>query len=335
MVMDVLKNMSFLLSNTADARHVLALSRKLNTWGFGRVWLPENCGLEAFALGGAIAASTELEVGTSIVPVYSRTPALLAMGAATISRLGNGRPMHLGIGAGGQVTVERWHGVPFEKTVTTVADTIAILREALSGEKTAYSGEALRSHGFRLMQGPPYGTRIHVGGMGPRMQALAAQTADGLIVTWLSPRVLRDFATGFRAAVDAAQRPAGSVELIARAYVVVCDDPATARESVRKELVEYLISPPYGRYFTSVGFGAEVERARAGFEARDRQRAVAAVSDALLDEVLIYGEDSSDVAEPLRQYFEAGADHLMIQPVPVERFGDPDRTIDAVGEVFA
>ena len=99
-------------------------------------------------------------------------------------------------------------------------------------------------------------------------------------------------------------------------------------------MVEYLISPPYGRYFTSVGFGAEVEAARAGFEARDRQRAVAAVSDALLDEVLIYGKDAADIAEPLHQYFEAGTDHLMIQPVPVERAGDPDRTIDAVGEAF-
>ena len=242
--------------------------------------------------------------------------------------------MHLGIGAGGQVSVERWHGVPFEKTVTTVADTVAILRQALGGEKTDYSGESLRSHGFRLTDGPPHSSRIHIGGMGPRMQALAARVADGLIVTWLSPRVLQEFAMKFRESVDEAKRPAGSVELIARAYVVVCDDPAAAREQVRRELVEYLISPPYGRYFASVGFGAEVEGARAGFEARDRQRAVAAVSDALLDEVLIYGKDAADIAAPLRRYFEAGADHLMIQPVPIERSGDPDRTIDAVGEAF-
>lgn len=331
----MLERTSFLLSNSPNARHVLAMGHRLDRWGFGRVWLPENCVLDAFSIGGAIAASTDLEVGTAIVPVYSRTPAVLAMGAATISRLGNGRPMHLGIGAGGQVTVERWHGVPFEKTITTVADTVAILRQALNGEKTDYSGESRHSNGFRLTEGPPYSARIHVGGMGSRMQALAAEVADGLIVTWLSPRVLRGFADSFRMSVDAANRPAGSVELIARAYAVVCDDPAAAREAVRRELVEYLISPPYGRYFTSVGFGAEVEGARAGFEARDRQRAVAAVSDALVDEVLIYGKDAADIAEPLRQYFEAGADHLMIQPVPVERFGDPDRTIDAVGEAFS
>ena len=331
----MLEKTSFLLSNSPDARQVLAMAHRLDRWGFGRVWLPENCVLDAFSIGGAIAASTDLEVGTAIVPVYSRTPAVLAMSAATISRLGNGRPMHLGIGAGGQVTVERWHGVPFANTITTVADTVAILRQALGGEKTDYAGETRQSHGFRLTDGPPHGFRIHVGGMGPRMQALAAQVADGLIVTWLSPRVVRDFAQTFRESVSAANRPAGSVELIARAYVVVCDDPAAAREAVRRELVEYLISPPYGRYFTSVGFGAEVEAARAGFEARDRQRAVAAVSDALLDEVLIYGKDASDIAEPLHQYFEAGADHLMVQPVPVERSGDPDRTIDAVGEAFS
>jgi probable F420-dependent oxidoreductase len=332
--MNMLENTSFLLSNTPDARYVLAAAQRLNRLGFRRVWLPENCVLDAFSIGGAIAAGTDLEVGTAIVPVYSRTPAVLAMGVATISRLGNGRPVHLGIGAGGQVAVERWHGVAFDRTVTTVADTIAILRQALRGEKTDYAGATRQSRGFRLMDGPAYNSRIHVGGMGPRMQALAAEVADGLIVTWLSARVLRTFAESFRESVAAANRPPGSVELIARAYVAVCDDPGAAREAVRRELVEYLISPPYGRYFTSVGFGAEVEGARAGFAARDRQRAVAAVSDALLDEVLICGKDAADVAGPLRRYFEAGADHLIVQPVPFERSGDPDRTIDAVAEAL-
>ena len=330
----MLDRTSILLSNIPDARHVVALAQRMDELGYRRVWLSENCVLDAPSLGGAIAATTALEIGTAIVPVYSRSPALLAMTAATLSRLADGRPMHLGIGAGGQVTVEQWHGVPFEKTVTTVEETVAILRQALAGEKTDFTGTTRRSAGFCLADGPPYSARVHVGGMGPNMQALAARVADGLIVTWLSPRIVTGFAKGFGEAVRAAGRDPADVELIARAYICVCDDPEAAREAVRRELVEYIVSRPYGNYFASVGFDDEVAAVRAGFEARDRARAVAGVSDRLLDEVLICGRSASDITRPLRAYFDEGADHVMVQPVPRERSGDPARTIEAVAEAL-
>ena len=98
----MLDRTSILLSNIPDARHVVALARRMDELGYRRVWLSENCVLDAPSLGGAIAATTALEVGTAIVPVYSRSPALLAMTAATLSRLAEGRPMHLGIGAVGR-----------------------------------------------------------------------------------------------------------------------------------------------------------------------------------------------------------------------------------------
>jgi len=331
----MLDHTSVLLSNMADARLIVELAQRMDKLGYARVWLAENRVLDAPSLGGAIAATTGLEVGTAIMPVYSRTPAVLAMTAATISRLGGGRPMHLGIGAGGQVTIERWHGIPFEHSVATVADTIAILRQALAGERTDVDGTTRRSHGFSLAEGPAYAARIHVGGMGPRMLELAAAAADGLIVTWLSPRILTDFKRRFSESVVAAGRAPDDVDLIARAYVCVCDEPDRAREAVRRELVEYLVSPPYGKYFASVGFADEVAAVRAGFEARDRDRAVAGVSDALLDEVLICGRRPEDIADSLRAYFTAGANHLMVQPVPPERDGDPQQTIDAVAAALS
>jgi probable F420-dependent oxidoreductase len=330
----VLARTSLLLSNIPDAREVLTLARHIGTLGFGRVWLSENNVLDAASLAGAIAAQTELEVGTAIVPVYSRTPALLAMTAATVSRIGGGRPFHLGIGAGGKVTVERWHGVPFTQTVQTVEDTLEIVRQALGGMRTGYDGAGRRSSGFRIVDGPPFSARLYVGGMGPGMQQLAARKADGLIVTWLSPRITAGLRRDLDTAARAAGRDPAAVELVARAYVGVCDDPAAAREAVRKEMVEYLVSPPYGRYFSAVGFSAEVSAVCAAFAARDRAGAVAAVSDRLLDEMLIVGRDAADIAAPLRAYFESGADHLLIQPVPDHRHGDPARTIDAVAQAL-
>lgn len=331
----MLARTSLLLSNMPDAREVLALARHIGTLGFGRVWLSENNVLDAVSLAGAIAAQTSLEVGTAIVPVYSRTPALLAMTAATVSRIGGGRTFHLGIGAGGKVTVERWHGVPFTQTVQTVEDTLDIVRQALAGARTDHDGASRRSRGFRVLDGPPFAARVYVGGMGPGMQQLAARKADGLIVTWVSPRITAGLRRDLDAAVGAAGRDPAAVELVARAYVGVCDDPAAAREAVRREMVEYLVSPPYGRYFSAAGFGAEVAAVSAAFAARDRAGAVAAVSDRLLDEMLIVGREPADIADRLRAYFASGADHLLIQPVPEQRHGDPGRTIDAVAKVLA
>jgi len=326
---------SLLLANMPDPRSVLALARHAEGAGFRRVWLSENNVLDAASLAGAIAATTTLELGTAIVPVFSRSPALLAMTAATISRLGGGRPFHLGIGAGGKVTVDRWHGVPFTETVRTVEDTLAIARQALSGERTDYAGASRHSDGFRIASGPAYSARIYIGGMGPAMQNLAARKADGLILTWLSPRIAADMRPGLDELTRAAGRDPAEVELIARVYVAVCDDPAAAREAVRKELVEYLISRPYGRYFAAAGFASEVEAVTTAFAARDRGRAVAAVSDRLLDEMLVCGRDAAAIAAPLRAFLDSGADHLLIQPVPEERHGYPARTIDAVAEAVA
>ena len=331
----MLSSTSILMSNIADARSVVDMAKYMAGRGYRRVWLAENNILDAVSVAGAIVTVTDLEVGTAIVPAFSRSPVLLGMTAATLSRLGGGRPVHLGIGAGGQIAIERWHGVPFEKTVDTVGDTIAILRQVLAGERTDLTGTARRSSGFRLAGQPSYAARIYVGGMGPRMQALAARAADGLILTWLSPRIIEVLARDFGSAVVAADRDRTDVDLVARAYVCVCDDPDAAREHVRRELVEYLLSPPYARYFASVGFADDVAAVRAGYEARDRARSVAGVSDALLDEVLICGRDAADITEPLRAYFDAGADQVMVQPVPAERAGDPARTIAAVADAMS
>ena len=330
-----LSNVSILLSNTPDARVVVDLACMAERAGFPRVWLAETGGIEAGAIGGAIAATTKLEIGTAVVPIYSRTPALLSMMASNWAQLGDGRTVNLGIGAGGQVLVERWHGVPFKKPATTLRETLLILRQALAGERTDVHGAMRTSDGFVLQTGPAPTVRLFVGGMGPVMTDLAAELADGLIVTWLSPRVLRGFRASFSKAVVGHGRSPSEVRLVARAYVAVAPDPERVREHVRKELVEYLVSPPYGRYFRSVGFGDEVDAVTAAFSARDRQGAVAAVSDRLLDEVLVVGVSADDIRERLQDYLDAGCDELMIQPVPEARGGDARRTIEAVAKALA
>lgn len=333
--MSALASTSVLLSNYSSAAELVELARHVESCGYTRVWLAETGGLEVGALGGVIASTTGLEVGTAIVPVYSRSPALLSMMAGTWSQLGGNRPVHLGIGAGGQVIVERWHGVPFDKPGTTTRETIQILRQALAGQRTEFDGRTRRTNGFRLQTGPAPEVKIYVGGMGPAMVDLAAELADGLIVTWLSPRVLKQFVQDFGRSVERHGRDPRSVRLVSRAYVAVTDTVDLARQEVRKELVEYLVSPPYAKYFRSVGFESEVEEVGAAFSARDRQGAVAAVSDRLLDEILIAGTTAEEIADRVRAYHTAGAQDVVVQPVTAARGGNPRRTIAAVAQAMA
>lgn len=323
---------SILLANIPDVDVLMPLATAVESAGFQRVWIAETNGLEAASIGAVLAATTTLEVGTSIVPVYTRTAPLLAMMASTWSRLAGGRTVHIGIGAGGRAIVERWHGCAFTQPVRAVSDTISIMRAALSGRPTEHDGEVFSSDGFRLAGDRPVDVKIYVGGMGPLMQRLAATEADGLIATWISPRVV----AGFRGAMDGVTgncAPTCRSLLAARAYVAVVDDMEAVKSAVRSELTEYILSPPYANYFISIGFESEVEDVRAAFALGDRSKSARAVSDRMLDEMLIVGRNADDVAERIDSYVASGADDVIIQPVPGSRGGDPLRTINAVAQV--
>lgn len=303
--------------------------------GLTRAWVAETRGPDALLTAGLIAREHPLEVGTAIVPVHNRSPAILAMAVADIVRLGGGRTVHLGLGAGGKVLVEQWHGIPFERSLARVRDAIAVIRQATAGERTNVDGDGWSSHKFSLLDPPSSAgdVRIYIGGMGPKMQALAAEVADGLIVTWLSARILRDRAAAINADVRAFGRPDDEFKLVARAYAAVTDQPAVVRASVRQELVEYVLSPPYAAYFRSVGFDAEVKGVKAAFAVGDREASRASISDDLLDEILIAGP-ADEVVERLREFAITGADDVMVQPVGVGRGGDPIATIRALGELW-
>lgn len=318
-----------------DADEALDLATLIESSGYRRVWLPEAGGLEAASIGAVVAKNTSLEVGTAILSVFSRTPAMLSMMAATWSDLGGeGKTVHLGIGAGGQYIVEHWHGQDFDKPFAATRDTLRILRQALNGEKTSYVGTARHSEGFKLRSDYSQSIKIYVGGLGPSMMSLAAEEADGLIVTWLSPRILSSLRIRFDELVRNAGRKLEDERLIARVYVAVTDSIEFAREEVRKELVEYLVSPPYARYFRSVGFEEEVEAVTSNFVSRNRTQAVASISDSLLDEVFVGGRTGDEVVERLNDFLDAGADEVLIQPIALSRGGNPSRTIQEIASIL-
>ena len=112
-----------------SARECVELARRAEEdWGYDAIWLAETSGPDSFSLAGAVAAVTSrIQFGTAIVPVYNRSPAVLAMSAASLADLSGGRFV-LGLGSSSHAIIEGWNGIPFELPLTRVRESVAVIR---------------------------------------------------------------------------------------------------------------------------------------------------------------------------------------------------------------
>jgi probable F420-dependent oxidoreductase len=316
----------------ADVRAVAGVAEAA---GARRLWLADTAGPELGATAGALgatasalAATTGLELGFAVASVFTRTPAVLAMSTSTIAQI-SGRPFHLGIATGGQAIVERWNGLDYRQTVERTRDAIAILRSSFAGERTDRAGDVLSSHGFALDRPPGAPVAVYVGALGERVTALACAAADGMILSWSSPRILRGAVASARVAVAGLGRDPESFPVVGRMYACLTDDPEAVRERVRRELFSYLVSPPYARFFRRHGFAIEVESANRALKAGDRAASLRAVSDVMLDELLHAGSPA-EIRRRAEEHWAAGIDDLMLQPVATGDVADAAATVRAV-----
>jgi len=135
--------------------------------GYTDVFSSEVGSADAFSPLAALAGKTEhVRLGTALVPVFTRPPALLAMTAASLQALSGGRFV-LGSGASTRDIVERWMGLGFDRPVERVRDYVDALRRILAGDKVSFQGGTVQVHGFRRQAEPVPPVPIHVGALGP------------------------------------------------------------------------------------------------------------------------------------------------------------------------
>jgi probable F420-dependent oxidoreductase len=275
--------------------------------GYRQAWLAEVAGPDAFVLAGVIARRTErMECGVAVVPAYTRTPAGLAMAAASVSQLMGGRPFRLGIGASSELIVEQWHGVPFTKPLARVRDTVLAVREALAG-RGDYVGATLTMSRFRLATVPSGPVPIFVGALRPGMLGLAGEVGDGVCLNLMPPRVvIRQLAEVHRGAGAAGRDLPADFGVMARLQTVVTDDPAGVREMLRTQFLgPYLAQPVYNRFLGWMGYEEEARAIAAGWAARDRASVSAAINDGLIDDLVIVG-DVKHVRNRLDEFAASG-----------------------------
>lgn len=300
-------------------RELIECVRAADACGYDSFWVPEAWEREAFTLLTELALRTErIQLGTGIINVFSRSPALIAMSAATLDDISGGR-FRLGLGTSGARVVEDFHGVKFTKPLTRLRETIQIIRLLLAGERSDFSGECFELRRFKLGFRPVRSEiPIYIAALTEKSLRQVGELADGWLPTHWPRARLQEGMSEIRAGAENVGRDAGRIEISPFVNVVVSDDPARARNQARLPLAYYVggMGDYYHASLSRLGFGGEADRVRELWQAGRRKDAMAAFTDGMVDSIAICGPVEECRAR-LDEMYGLGAT-LPLIPIPAE-----------------
>jgi probable F420-dependent oxidoreductase len=294
---------------TLGAATTIATAQLAARLGYESLWVAEANGSEAFSLLGAVSvAAPALGLGTGVLALQLRTPPLAAMAAATLQQLAPDRDVFLGVGISSPAVAGRWHGATYtEHPLAQVREYVALVRECLSGETVSFDGDFYHVSRFRLgLRGGERTPRIVIGALNARMLKLAGEVADGVLLNYLPASLVPWSVEQIRAG--------GPARVHAYVHVGVTDRDRYA-DAARRDLFSYAVVDAYAASFARAGYGDAVADVRGHHEARERDAAIAAVSDAWVDGVQIMG-DARHVQRAVQAYVAGGVESPIVFPLP-------------------
>jgi F420-dependent oxidoreductase-like protein len=297
--------------------------------GFDSVWTAEAYGSDAVTPAAWIAARTErIHVGTAIMQIAGRTPALTAMTAMTLDAL-SGRRFRLGLGVSGPQVVEGWHGQAFRRPLAKTREYVEVVRTILRREKPLefrgehfqipYAGADATGFGkpLRSILHGRADLPIYLAAIGPKNVALAGEIADGWIPTLFAPRHMKMFRgwleEGFRVRGSAPAR----FDIMPSVGVVVGDDVNACRARLKSRLALYVGGMGarqknfYNELIQRYGYEGPARTIQDLYLGGRKAEAEAAVPDALVDDVALCGPRER-IRERLAEWKAAGVTTLMV-----------------------
>jgi probable F420-dependent oxidoreductase len=280
--------------------------RRAEAAGYTDLWSGETNGPDGFTPLALAAAWTEnARLGTGIVGVMTRGPALLAQQAAALADASDGR-FALGIGASSDRIVAGWNAMDFSKPLSHVSESIDFLRTALAGERT--------DTGFKLEQAPPERVPIVIAALRGKMLELAVEKADGAFTNYLPLGGLPKVAKQLAGAPD-------GFELLCR-FFCIPGPREQAEPLARFMFASYVSVPVYAEFFRWLGYGEQIAEMCEAWDARDREQAIAAAPWELIEDTFIFGTPEQ-MRERLDAYVEGGVTLPVLLPIaPPEKIGD-------------
>jgi len=312
--------------------------------GVTSLWVPEVWGYDALTGLAYLAAKTSsIQLGTFVVQLGSRSPAMLATSALSLQALSGGRFL-LGIGTSGPRVMEGWHGVRFRKPVQTTRETIEIVRTVSRGERLEHAGEVYplplpdsRGAALRPMVRPDH-VPVYVAAMGPQNLRLTGELADGWLGNAFIPEAAEVFFAPLREGAQQAGRTLDQLDLVAPVAVEFHDDQAAADAAARRHADGYAFTIGamgtgsknfYNDAFTRLGYGTEVETVAGLWQAGKQDEARSAVPLDLGRLTNLLGTPDA-IADRVSHYRAAGITTLL-----AKLEGDPEQQLDTLQRLVA
>ncbi|MDE2281594.1 MAG: LLM class F420-dependent oxidoreductase [Actinomycetales bacterium] len=305
--------------------------------GLDLVWVAEAYGFDSPSLMGYLAALTErVEIGAAILPIYTRTPTLIAMTAAGIDALSDGR-FHLGLGASGPQVIEGFHGVPYTDPLGRTREIVSICRDVWRREAPL---EHQGKH-YRMPLAPELGTGlgkplkiiahpvrpsipVWIASLGEKNVSLTAEVADGWIPILFIPERATDVWGDALAAGRAKRDPAlGDLMITAGGLLAIGEgDEIVALRDLQRSMVALYVGGMgakgknfYNELAVRYGFEREAAEIQDLYLAGKKREAEAAVPAEFLELTTLCGP-ASYVADRVAAFAEAGVTHLQVHPLP-------------------
>jgi F420-dependent oxidoreductase-like protein len=310
----------------------LALAREADCLGYSVCWVAEAYGSDAPTVLAWVAAQTErIDVGSAVMQIPARTPAMTAMTAATLDTLSGGR-FRLGLGVSGPQVSEGWHGVRFDKPLGRTREYVDIVRMALRRETVRFDGEHWT---LPLPDGPGKAIKltvhpvraeipVYLAAVGPKNLELTGELADGWLAIFFSPEhaevSLDPLRAGRRrAGKGTAADPLDGFDIVPTVPVVVHDDVEVAANLLRGYAALYVGGMGsreqnfYNALARRMGYEKEAELVQDLYLAHNHRDAAAAVPQEFIDRTSLIGPIGR-IQDRLQAYAEAGVTTLTITP---------------------
>jgi F420-dependent oxidoreductase-like protein len=293
--------------------------------GFDSAWTAEAYGSDAVTVATWVLAQTEkIKVGTAIMQMPARSPAMCAMTAMSLAQMSNNRFI-VGLGASGPQVVEGWHGVPYGKPIARTREYIKIMRKIMAREgpvefdgavyQMPYKGEDGTGLGkpLKSILHPNTDIPFYTASITPAGLKAAAEVADGVFPVWMDPEKYGlfqdDLEAGFAAAGGG--KSLKDFDVAPFVTVVMNDDLEAAYDAVRPGMALYIGGMGakgknfYNDYATRLGYGDEAARIQDLYLTGQKQEAEALLPKSLMDEVALIGPKDR-IRERLQRWKDAG-----------------------------
>ena len=312
------------LGSLLSVNQVLECSEILSKTNVDTIWIPETWGMENFSMLSAVSNKTTTQkIGSSIINIYSRSPSVIAMGAATADTLSDGR-LVLGLGTSSLPIIETFHGYKFEKPVQRMREYVKIIRLVLSGKEVNYTGEIFDLKNFTLLIKPKRESiPIYLAAVNQKMVDLTWDIGDGVIFYLRPLNEMKETITKMQSKKK--------IDVTCQIITSVAEDSDIAIDRAKKTLAFYVsVGKIYREFLAKNGFKNETsnifdEFKKSGFKSNHEL-----VSDSMLESLCISG-NPDECRKQLQNFRETGIDLPIIQFNPV---GDTSESFELLKKTF-